>query len=123
MKDPDENQKLSLEAAPIASGKPIQRWSAARKREVVLRLLRGESIEVVSREIGIEPYRLEQWRERALSGVDTSLKERQDGDPTQIGLDAAYKRVGELSMENELLREKIARLEAKRPFRQARSRR
>jgi transposase len=55
--------------------------------------------------------------------VDTSLKERQDGDPTQIGLDAAYKRVGELSMENELLREKIARLEAKRPFRQARSRR
>ena len=28
---------------------PGQRWSVARKREVVLRLLRGESVEAVSR--------------------------------------------------------------------------
>jgi hypothetical protein len=33
----------------MAVHKPIQRWSAARKRDVVLRLLRGESIETVSR--------------------------------------------------------------------------
>jgi transposase len=36
----------------------MQRWSAARKREIVLRLLRGESLDMISREIGLEPYRL-----------------------------------------------------------------
>jgi len=33
-----------------------------RKREVVLRLLRGEPLDAVSREVGVEVYRLEQWR-------------------------------------------------------------
>jgi len=104
-------------------GKSIQRWSAARKRDIVMRLMRGEPVDAVSREIGVEVYRLERWRERALAGMDASLKERADDDPVQAGLDAAYKRVGELSMENELLRAKIDRLEGGRPFRRARSRR
>jgi len=81
---------------------PGQRWSVARKREVVLRLLRGESAEALSRELGVEIYRLEKWREKALGGIDAGLKERQ-GDPLQAELDAALKRVGELTMENELL--------------------
>jgi transposase len=106
----------------MVPSKPVQRWSAARKRDVVLRLLRGESIDAVSRQIGIEPFRLEQWRERALAAVDAGLKERAEGDPIQAGLDAAYKRLGELGMENELLREKIARLEGGVPFHRARSR-
>ena len=38
---------------------PGQRWSASRKRDVVLRLLRGESLEMVSREVGLELYRLD----------------------------------------------------------------
>jgi transposase len=95
----------------MAVHKPIQRWSAARKRDVVLRLLRGESIEAISRQVVVEPYRLEQWRERALAGLDAGLKDRAENDPVQAGLGAAYKRLGELGMENELLREKIARLE------------
>lgn len=78
------------------------RWSARRKRDVVLRLLRGESIDAVSREIGVEIYRLEQWREQALEGMDTNLKSRQN-DPVSAELDAAMKRLGELTMENELL--------------------
>ena len=123
MTESNPNQKLLPEAGAMAAGKPIQRWSAARKREVVLRLLRGESLEAVSREIGVEAFRLERWRERALAGLDASLKERQEGDSVQAGLEAAYKRVGELSMENELLREKIARLEGSGSFQRARSRR
>ena len=47
---------------PLAPG---QRWSVARKREVVLRLLRGESVELLSRELGVLIYKLEQWREKA----------------------------------------------------------
>ena len=61
-------------AGPLAPG---QRWSAARKREVVLRLLRGESLEALSRELGVETYRLEEWKSRALSGIDASLRERE----------------------------------------------
>ena len=123
MNESNPNQKLPPAVSPRGAGAPIQRWSAARKREVVLRLLRGESLDAVSREIGVEPYRLEQWRDRALSGLDAVLKERQESDPMQAGLDAAYKRVGELSMEVELLREKIARMEGGGSFHRARSRR
>ena len=46
---------------------PGQRWSVARKRDVVLRLLRGESVEGLSRELGVEIYRLEKWRDKGLS--------------------------------------------------------
>ena len=42
--------------------RPGQPWSVGRKREVVLRLLRGESAENLSRELGVPPYRLERWR-------------------------------------------------------------
>jgi transposase-like protein len=89
-------------AATVGPLAPGQRWSVARKREVVLRLLRGESVEALSRELGVEIYRLEKWREKGLSGIDAGLKER-EGDPLQGELDAALKRVGELTMENELL--------------------
>ncbi len=82
---------------------PKQRWSSRRKREVVLRLLRGEAVDAVSREVGVEIYRLEQWRESALLGMEESLKDR-TGDPLQCELDLAKRHIGELSMENELLR-------------------
>jgi transposase len=74
-----------------------------RKREVVLRLLRGESVEALARELGVEIYRLEKWKDRALSGIDTSLRER-GGDPLEKEQDAARQKIGELSMEIELLR-------------------
>src|ERR1700747_442005 len=71
---------LSIEpAAPPGGLAPGQRWSVGRKREVVLRLLRGESAENLSRELGVPSYRLERWRERALSGVDGSLRESGGG--------------------------------------------
>ena len=123
MDNPKNNPKLPTDSGEKAGPKVIQRWSATRKREVVLRLLRGESLDLISREIGIEVYRLEHWRNKALAAMDAGLKERADDDPVQAGLDAAHKRVGELSMENELLRAKIGRLEAGTPFHRARSRR
>lgn len=95
------------EEAPLAGPlQPGQRWSVARKREVVLRLLRGESLEALSRQFAVEVYRLERWREQALSGMDLALKER-SGDPLQGELDQAMRRIGELSMENELLWQRV----------------
>ena len=90
---------------PLAQG---QRWTASRKREVVLRLLRGEPMELLSRELGVEVYRLEKWRDAALAGMEEALKAR-NGDPLQGELDNAMKRLGELTMENELLWARVRR--------------
>ena len=100
---------------------PGQRWSAGRKREVVLRVLRGESLDALSREVGVEIYRLEEWRERALAGLDSGLKNRQ-GDPLAEALDAAKRHIGELSMEIELLRERARSAEKRFPLAMRRSR-
>ena len=101
---------------------PGQRWSAGRKREVVLRILRGESLDALSRELGVEIYRLEEWRDKALSGLDAGLKDRQD-DPLSREMDAAKRHIGELSMENELLRERSRAAEGRLPLATRRSRR
>ncbi len=95
------------------------RWSARRKAEVVMRMLAGESTDALSRELGVEPYRLEKWRMKALSGMEAGLKER-EGDPLTCELDRAKKTIGELTMEVELLRK---RCEAKESFHRRRSRR
>jgi|GraSoiStandDraft_46_1057282.scaffolds.fasta_scaffold944886_1 transposase len=90
---------------PLAPG---QRWSVARKREVVLRLLRGESMELLSRELGVPIFKLEQWRQKADAALDGALKER-EAEAASTELAAAMQRIGELSMENELLRAKMER--------------
>ena len=92
----------ALPAGPLGLG---QRWTVARKREVVLRLLRDEPVQLLSRQLGVEIFRLEQWREKAIGGIDASLKQRK-GDPVQAELDSAMKRIGELTMQVELLEAK-----------------
>src|SRR5215211_9216964 len=52
-------------AGPLAPG---QRWSLARQHEGVLRLLRGEPVEAVSRQLSVPVWQLERWRARALAG-------------------------------------------------------
>jgi transposase len=93
------------DVGPLAQGR---RWTAPRKREVVLRILRGEPLELLSRELGVELYRLEKWRDAALAGMEEALKAR-NGDPLKGELDNAMKRLGELTMENELLWARVRR--------------
>ena len=69
---------------------------------MVLRIFRGEPLELLSRELGVELYRLEKWRDAALAGMEEALKAR-NGDPLKAELDHAMQRLGELTMENELL--------------------
>lgn len=90
---------------PLAPG---QRWSLARKREVALCLLRGEPVELLSRELNVPVWMLEGWRDKALAGIDSGLRERGD-DPLERDLAEAHRRIGSLSMENELLRGRIGR--------------
>jgi hypothetical protein len=96
---------------------PNQRWSAQRKRDVVLRLMQGEAVDAVSRELGVEIYRLEEWKRKALQGMEAALKDRK-GDPLDEELNAAKQHIGELSMEVELLRKQV---EFRRPLARGRS--
>ena len=53
-----------------------KRWSAQRKAEVVIRLLRGEDIGEVSREVRVAPPELERWRREFLDGGQQGLKKK-----------------------------------------------
>jgi hypothetical protein len=74
---------------------------------VVLRLMRGESAELLSRELGLPLFRLEPWRQKAEAALEGALKEC-EADPAHGQLAPAMQRIGELSMEVELLRARIA---------------
>lgn len=95
-----------------------QRWSARRKAEIVLRLLKGESIDALSRETQQTAAKLTEWREAFLAGAEAGLKARsEDGEQEafheeRLRLQA---KVGELSMENELLYKRCHKLEAGLP--------
>ena len=82
-----------------------KRWNAGRKKAAVLRLLGGESLDDVSRDLGVTIAQLERWKQRVLDRMDLLLKSKEE-EPLNHELEAAMKKIGELSMENELLREK-----------------
>jgi hypothetical protein len=117
-KDADGVAPGSPEGARSATGgepgaaADVKRWSAGRKREVVLRLLRGEPVDAISRAVSVPIFKLEQWRDRALAGIDAGLKEREH-DPLAKELDEAKRRIGELVMEVEILHKERR---AKRPL-------
>ena len=54
-------------AGPLARPASAGAWLA--EHEVVLRLLRGEPVEAVSRQVGVPVWQLERWRARALAGL------------------------------------------------------
>ena len=80
------------------------RWSANRKIDVVLRLLRGEALEDVSREVGVEVHHLAAWRDDFLESGKAGLKAKRPRTESDQRLSDAERKIGELTMENELLR-------------------
>jgi transposase-like protein len=99
-----------------------ERFSARQKAEVVLRLLRGEALDLLSRELGLPAARLATWREAFLdAGQDALKKQPVDSRDREIG--RLREKLGEATMEMELLREKMARLETNHPLAHRRSRR
>ena len=114
------------ERAPYAGGDgptpTRRRMSVGRKGEAVLRLLRGEDLELVSRELGVTAAELSGWREAFLVAGGASMRSRPaDGRDAEIG--RLKEKVGELTMANELLGAKIEHSEAHRPLARRRSRR
>jgi len=98
------------------------RFSARQKTEVVLRLWRGEPLDLVSRELGIPAARLTTWRETFLDAGQDALKQP-PLDNHDRELARLRQKLGEATMEIELWHDKIGRLETSRPLARRRSRR
>jgi len=103
-------------------GEKPERFSARQKTEVVLRLLRGEALDLLSRELGLPAARLATWREAFLAAGQEALK-KQPLDSRDCEIGRLREKLGEATMDIELLREKIGRLEISRPLPHRRSRR
>lgn len=111
-----EGARRATEQAPESSAAAgAGRWSAKRKVTVVLELLRGADLESTSRKYRVTIATLTEWRDRFLAGGEAILKSR------EVDVEDEEKRrlksvVASVSVDNELLREKIARLENGRPL-------
>src|ERR1700744_6552881 len=86
------------------------RMSRQRKRDAVLRLLRGEDLDTVSRWLGVAGATLSGGRDAFLDGGEASLATKpMDGEERES--DRLKARLGEMLLERELLEQKIALLE------------
>jgi len=99
------SQKAGESAATEGrGGTPPERWSVQQKTEVVLRLLRGEDLGEVSREMRVSPAALEEWRRVFLETGQQGLRTR-SRDPGQRELTGTRAKLGELTMRMELATE------------------
>jgi len=121
---PEEHAHHAGDGGPAPAGsdwRGRRRMSARCKQGAVLRLLRGEDLELVSRDLSVTAAELTAWRDAFLGAGEAALRTRPaDGRDAEIGRLKA--KVGELTMANELLDAKIDRLETHRPLARRRSR-
>lgn len=82
------------------------RWSANKKADAVMRLLRGEKLDVVSRELKVEAHLLAKWRDEFLDGGKERLKGRKvdDDDEAERERKELLGKIGELTIDNDILR-------------------
>jgi transposase-like protein len=89
--------------------------SRLRKTAAVLRLLRGEDLELVSRSLGVTAATLSGWRDAFLAAGEAALTSRA-GNGEALESQRLKAKLGEVLVERDLLHEKIAILEAGRPL-------
>ena len=91
------------------------RSSARRKTEAVLRLLRGEDLDTLSRELGVTAATLSSWRSAFLDGGTAAMRSRPADDRDEL-VARLQAKVGQLTMDNEPLGRKCQHLEGGRPL-------
>src|SRR4029453_4990620 len=98
------------------------RMSRQRKREAVLRLLRGEDLETGSCALGVTPATLTSWRDSFLAaGEAPPATGPTDGETLES--ERLKARLGEMLLKHELLEQKITNLGSGRPLDRRRSKR
>ncbi len=93
---------MTVDSEGTGDSRSKSRWSAGRKMDVVLRLLRGEKLEELSRELGVEAHRLAAWRDEFLDGGKEALKGRPPSSPDDRRIREAERKIGELTLQNEI---------------------
>ena len=91
------------------------RWSSRRKTEIVLRVLRGEDLDALSRELGVTAATIAGWRDQFLASGQAGLRAR-PADERDEEIARLRAKVGEITMANELLLERARRAEAAHPL-------
>jgi len=120
-----DNQANVVGARPSAAERPQESGAAAlgrggrmsrqRKTAAVLRLLRGEDLETVSRALGVTAATLTGWHDSFLAAGEAALTSRATTGE-ELESDRLKARLGAALIERDLLHEKIALLEVDRPF-------
>src|SRR5262245_3533338 len=116
-----EGARRATGGAPGERPEDRGRFSSQRKMEAVLRLIRGEGLDALSRELGVTGATLGEWRESFISAGQTGLKSRL-ADERDDEIQRLRAKIGEITMENELLRDRARAAEAAHPFAPRRSR-
>src|SRR5260221_573470 len=89
--------------------------SRQRKTAAVLRLLRGEDLETVSRELGVTAATLTGWHDAFVAAGEAALT-TPPGSAEELESDRLKARLGAGLIERDLLKEKIGLLGADPPF-------
>jgi transposase-like protein len=104
---------------PAATKRP-ERFSVKHKRRAIERLLRGETLDALARELGVTAATIAGWRDTFLAGGEAALKTREPT-PQDEENRRLKEALGEMTMRLELAREAVARLQENRPFGSRRS--
>jgi transposase len=99
-KKADKGPRPATSEGAVEGAELPERWSAQRKTELVMRLLRGEALDAVSRESQVPGHALEGWKRGFLEHGARGLKSRVE--PEERELTLARAKIGELMMRLEL---------------------
>jgi len=103
---PQKGKPASSEPTPGTGAEELpERWSVQRKMELVLRLLRGEALDAVSRESQVPAHELERWQRIFLEQGKRGLRTK--AEPEERELILARAKIGELMMRLELAEDLI----------------
>jgi hypothetical protein len=96
----------SSEPAPAPATEELpERWSVQRKTELLMRLLRGEALDAVSRESQVPAHELERWQRIFVEQGKRGLRTK--AEPEERELILARAKIGELMMRLELAEDLI----------------
>jgi hypothetical protein len=109
-KRPAAARRRSRSAAAGSGGADVGRWSSKRKAEAVLRVFKGEALDALSRELKVSTTKLAAWRDEFLAAGQAGLRAREADHRDEL-IKELHAKIGELTMDKELLEELMDRME------------
>ena len=110
--DPPATERRRSRSGVAGGGVDRGRWSSKRKMEAALRVIQGESLDAVSRDLKVTTTKLASWRDEFLAAGQAGLKTREP-DHRDEQIRDLHAKIGELTMDKELLEELRDRMEGR----------